>query len=103
MKIWIDDLRNPRQHGKPDYLWFTEPDMVMSFLDQNIITAISFDHDLGEGRLTGYDIAKYIEELAATGRHQRIEWTIHSSNPVGRTNIELAMMQADRYWDEIRG
>ena len=65
---------------------------------------ISFDHDLGKPymnvqEVTGYDVAKVIEGLAHMNVMARIKWGVHSANPVGRKNIELAMVSAERFWD----
>lgn len=96
MRIYLDDMRsmpvgfdvNPKtaseciellKHGKVDY--------------------ISFDHDLGPSEAgTGCDVAKWIEEAAFMRTLDRIDWKIHSANPVGRKNIESAMKSAERFW-----
>jgi hypothetical protein len=60
---------------------------------------VSFDHDLGDSdELTGYDIAKWIEEKAFNGEISRFTWAIHSANPVGRVRIKQAMQNADKFW-----
>ena len=61
---------------------------------------ISFDHDLGDNRLSGYDLAKWVERRAHLNQIKRITWDIHSANPVGRKNIEMAMSNADKYWTQ---
>jgi hypothetical protein len=104
MRIWLDDIR-PAPEG---WTWVTHPWSVMGMLrkskfsgheDAEDITEISFDHDLGVGD-TGYDVAKLIEEMAAHNIIKPIKWAIHSANPVGRRNIEMAMNNADKYWGE---
>jgi len=56
---------------------------------------------MGEGK-TGYDVAKYIEQASIKmdgfAYLDKIDWDIHSDNPVGRRNIEQAMRSADRFW-----
>ena len=94
IKIWLDDER-PAPDGWTLCKTYEE---CVGLLP--IATHISFDHDLG-GDKTGYDVAKYIENLAANGLNHKIGWAIHSANPVGRTNIQLAMLNAERYWDEF--
>ena len=50
MKLYLDDIRNPHQSGYQDSEWIvcrndkTFKDMFISF--DNIITHISFDHDI---------------------------------------------------------
>lgn len=51
---------------------------------------ISFDHDLGEGEATGYDIARYLVDLDIDREFKfphDFEFWVHSMNPVGRENI----------------
>ena len=94
MRIWLDDIR-PAPAG---YIHHTDPEVVIELLLTGQVTAISFDHDLGEDMLSGYDVAKVIEQLAFEACITRVEWQIHSANPVGRKNIEAAMRNADKYW-----
>ena len=56
---------------------------------------ISFDHDLGDCRLTGYDIAKMLIGDALDYPRDRMkqfpkdfDFYVHSQNPVGKANIE---------------
>lgn len=52
---------------------------------------IFFDHDLGLGRPTGYDFAKWLAEADMDGRIEipgTMEFYVHSANPVGRKNIQ---------------
>lgn len=49
-------------------------------------------------KLFVYDIAKYIEYAAYSGLLDKIEWRIHSSNPVGVVKSRQALEKADSYW-----
>ena len=95
MKIFLDDIRDC-----PDgyTLCRTAKQAIKKIrIFRSILTEISFDHDLG-GELTGYDVACSIEKLAAEGKLLVIpEWKIHSANPVGRKNITMAMLSAERF------
>jgi len=51
---------------------------------------------------TGYEVARLIEEGAVHGTIPELEWRVPSANPVGRENIEAAMKNAERYWNEPR-
>lgn len=96
MKIYLDDLR---ENPYPDFIPIRNAPEAISLVETGEVTHISFDHDLGEPENgSGYDVAVRIEELAYHGKIGRIEWMIHSANPVGRVNIERAMKSADRYW-----
>jgi hypothetical protein len=95
MRMWLDDIRQMPD----DYdIWvktaFWAIEMLQTFPN---ITHLSFDHDLGS-KETGYDVAKFIELMASKNNNKRITWDIHSSNPVGRKNIEMAMKSAERFW-----
>lgn len=69
---------------------------AIDILKTGKVGLISFDHDLGEPENgTGYDVAKWIEEMAHTDPSFMVpEWAIHSANPVGRENIRRAMWSA---------
>jgi hypothetical protein len=71
---------------------------TIDVLSQQRVSHISFDHDLGDGNGTGYEVACWIEEQAALKTLAPITWTVHSSNSVGRANISQAMQSAQRYW-----
>ena len=94
IKLWLDDIRNP-----PDELWtwVKTYDEALEYITKNVVSEISFDHDLGT-KLTGYSVAKAIEHYAYYDMVQQMVWSIHSANPVGRKNIEQAMKSADRFW-----
>ena len=96
MKIWLDDER-PMPDGFDVHA--RTFDEAISFIENNDVELISFDHDLGaEENGTGYDVANWIEAEAYLGMLPKIEWRIHSGNPVGRDNIRRAMENADKYW-----
>lgn len=95
IKIWLDDVRPAPSH---EWVICTTAEQAIGLINMGSVTFISFDHDLGEGA-TGYDVAKYIEEEAVYGNLEPIGYEIHSSNPVGRKNIWMAMNNAWRYWD----
>lgn len=94
IRVWLDDIR--LMPIGFDY-WAKTAEELLVMLVYDEISEISFDHDLGEG-LTGYDVAKTIEEMASNGTINPMTWNIHSANPVGRRNIEMAMKSAERFW-----
>lgn len=100
MKLFVDDLRNPNQ--PPRWKFWSKRWAVARTFDDAIrlltlhnIQELSLDHDLGEEK-TGYDIAKWLEKRAYYGFTVPKAVTIHSANPVGRKNIELALTSMRR-------
>ncbi|MCK9596227.1 hypothetical protein M0R19_03530 [Candidatus Pacearchaeota archaeon] len=98
MKIFLDDIRNP-----PDSSWTIARSVkeAIDLMDNNNISEISFDHDLGMNEKTGYDLAKEIEYRAFYGKILRFKWNVHSMNPVGKKAIEKAMESAEHFWKNV--
>lgn len=97
MKVFLDDLR-PLPDGF-DVLVRT-PDACEILLRTGKVTSISLDHDLGEDCKSGYDIACLIENGAVDGWLPRLQWDVHSANPIGAKRIRAALKSADAYWDD---
>ncbi len=97
MKIWLDDVREIPA-GLDGWVWMTTGEEAVEALKIGGVKQISFDHDLGEG-MSGYDVAKIIEKMAFYDNIEPIVWHIHSANTVGRKNIEMAMLSAERFWE----
>lgn len=96
MRIWLDDLRKmPVGYD----IHVTTAQQAIELLGNKGVTDISLDHDLGQEECgTGYDVALWIERQAFLGFLPPLYWQIHSANPVGRSNIEIALNNADHYW-----
>lgn len=95
MRIWLDDVR-PMPPG-----WdvrVTTAEQAITALRLGRVSAISLDHDLGEGQKTGYDVACWIEQAAYDDEIGQIEVEIHSDNAVGRKNIAAAIKNAQKFW-----
>jgi hypothetical protein len=90
--LYLDDLRE----SPADAMCCRTAVEALHLLATGRVTRISFDHDLGT-ELTGYDVAKRIEEWVMDGTIPMPCWTVHSANPVGRRNIEAAMRSAERF------
>ena len=115
MKIWLDDIRpspfphDPKRHwGGENYPYDHQAPYdvhcgnahdALILIEAEVVTFISFDHDLGQGG-TGYDVAKRIEELAYLGQLDPIQYKVHSANPVGAGNIIKAMESAWKVWNK---
>lgn len=106
--LFIDDERNPE-----DVTW-APPHILDKYRNEEWVSArnfyevgnllwkrgqpsfVSFDHDLGMGEATGYDIAKYMVMLDMDsdifGKVYPLptdfDYYVHSMNPVGKLNIE---------------
>jgi hypothetical protein len=95
MKVWLDDTR--KKPANYDVHVKTAEDAI-SLLKTGQVKVMSFDHDLGSIETTGYDVAKYVSQEAYHGRMAPFGWTVHSANPVGRSNIIATLQQADKWW-----
>lgn len=105
--LWLDDERDPstpfiQQNfgAQGNEIWVKSTEEAKSYLNQNIVQSISFDNDLGENMPEGYDLAKYIEEKAYNQEIKPLQWKIHSANPKGKKYIEMAMTQANKFWNK---
>jgi hypothetical protein len=95
MRIYLDDERNPKieqfdviTRSFGEFLEILEATELK-------ITYVSFDHDLGEDSLTGYDCAKALVELDIKYSVLAKDFTfnVHSANPVGAKNIQMYIDQ----------
>jgi hypothetical protein len=94
MFVFLDDVRNAPSGA---VLCRTAGE-ALALIESGKVGTISLDHDLGT-KLTGYDVAKRIEEMVASGKIAMLRWQVHSANPVGRMNIEAAMWSAERLFN----
>ena len=92
MKLFIDDIRNPSDVG-----WHVarSSQEAISFMSrQGCPRVISFDHDLG-GEDTAMKVVKWMieKDLDEQGGFipEDFAFLIHSSNPVGRRNIDALL------------
>lgn len=97
MRIWLDDERPMPEEGF-DYHAKTAWDAIEK-LQTGGVEFISLDHDLGPPEAgTGYDVAAWLEEQAFNCALSRVDWEVHSANPVGRKKMEAALEQANKWW-----
>ena len=94
--LWLDDLREMPASFDVHVRTVEE---AISLLRTGNVGSISFDHDLGT-KLSGYDLATWIETEAEAGRLGRVVWAVHSSNAPGRQAIIAAMNSAERFWSQ---
>lgn len=93
MKIYLDDIRNPRTDMNwtivRSYCEFV--DLIEKLTpDQLKDIYISFDHDLGDSQTeTGYDAAKWLVNYYLDHNiDYKINFNVHLANPVGAMNIK---------------
>ena len=88
-KLFIDDTREPS-----DVTWVivrSYDEAIAYIVSHGLPNFISFDHDLSDNSLTGYDIAKWIVESDLDGTiniPEDFTYEIHSQNPIGAANIK---------------
>ena len=66
---------------------------------------ISFDHDLGEGAETGYDVARWVVEQVLNGTYKLpggFSYSVHSANPPGADNIQGLLDSFVKFYREIK-
>jgi len=99
LKVWLDDQLPPLMDDMPGWhVWVRTGEALAEMVKAGIVGFVHFDHDLGGGRMSGYDVAKMIEAGAHEGTLEPIGWAVHSCNTVGAANIRAAMEAADRFW-----
>lgn len=110
MKLWLDDVRDPRQYGFFDMYWAKNYDEAIAALKLGEITFASLDHDIGAcnkcvsslqhigdmltpettffnrcpHEKSGYDVVVFMEEndlFPINGVR------VHSMNPVGKVRM----------------
>lgn len=91
--LFIDDERFPPRDGQIWVIARDFEDVMMSLRIHGMPRHISFDHDLGEDKHTGHDIAKFLVNLDIGGDPNFVlpadfTYYVHSQNPVGKENIE---------------
>lgn len=93
MKLWLDDIRDPREHGALGYTWVKTADEAIRLLASGMVERASLDHDLSvdatmgnpaQGERTGYTVIRWMEE---NNTWPRGGVKVHSMNPVGRRRM----------------
>ena len=102
MKLWLDDVRNPKAFsGWEDAVWVTTPEDAIEYLETGRITHLSLDNDLGlpndeDGQpRDGYSVAKWLEARMAEDPDFIAPDVLnaHTANPVNRPKMEAAFRQ----------
>ena len=88
MRLYIDDIRNPK--GDFDVIARTSSDAIQVIENLGCPEYISFDHDLG-GDDTAMAVVKYMVEKDLDNKGfipDDFTFFVHSANPVGKSNLE---------------
>lgn len=97
MRIWLDDLRDPRDYGYPDAVWVKSSiDFKLLLIhcliedDGNSLEAIHFDNDIGE-ETEGYHLFLKVEECIHHGKLKGLRKIfVHTSNSGAAEKFMLA-------------
>lgn len=94
MKLWLDDIRRPWEHGCSGWDWAKTADEAIAMLKTGRVTIASLDHDLSDAAMmgqpapnerTGYTVVCFMEENNIWPEEGVY---VHSLNPVGRRRIQ---------------
>lgn len=91
VQIFLDDEREPI--NSLDWVIVRDySEFVAAVLEHRFeIGYISFDHDLGDNSLSGFECAKYLVDFDQNSKGKilrpNFKWYVHSQNPVGAANI----------------
>lgn len=88
MKLYVDDMRQP-----PDgWIICRSVRLAKGLLTMGYVNELSLDHDMGDGKPTGYDLLCWIEDETA---NKEDFWPpalhVHSANPVGCARMQQAI------------
>ena len=96
MKIYLDDVREAPE----GWILIRTGESLIAILraQEGKIEALSLDHDLGEGKMSGYEVLKWMEaQVFLYGYKPPKTILIHSDNPVGRKNMKAAIKSIYKY------
>lgn len=97
MRLWLDDIRDPKDFGCAGWAWAKTAEEAIALLQISNVTIASFDHDLGylseDEELTGYDVICWLEANPEFWPPDGVN--VHSSNPVGAARMRQVI---DRHY-----
>lgn len=103
MRVWVDDVRDPTDDGNEWTVCRTAEEALSLLESVDPDDEWSLDHDLGSGRMTGYDLLKEMERLVFYEG-----WTpprrvfIHTANPVGRDQMMACRKSMyEEHWRQL--
>jgi hypothetical protein len=91
MFLWLDDRRNPNEHGAIGAVWAKTYEEAVCLLESGGVTVVSLDHDLTlsqtmgitDNEKTGYDVICWMEENNVWPE----KVFVHSQNASGRLRM----------------
>jgi hypothetical protein len=87
LKVFLDDERM----APPGWIRIASAESAADILRNNAVESLSLDHDLGEGKPTGYDLVKIMAEEGLWPKNKPM---VHSANPAGAESMQKTI---DRY------
>lgn len=92
MNLWLDDIRDPAQHGHIGWTWAKTAKEAIAMLATGTVERCSLDHDLSikatmgnwRNEVTGYDVVRWME---ANNVWPPGGVEIHSLNLAGRQRM----------------
>lgn len=104
--MFLDDIRDPEKYypNKNSVLCRSYDEAVQYVKEHGLMEEISFDHDLGDtskDEKTGYSFAKFLIDYMIENKiSKEFVYHIHSSNPVGASNIDAYLKAGFTYLRE---
>ncbi len=97
MKLYLDDIRNPKTTGWDIVRSYEE---FVEYINTNGLPEImSLDHDLGTFK-SGYDCVKWLVYEKRLDLRE-VDINVHSANPVGREDMESLINNWKKWLDGI--
>lgn len=104
MNVWLDDVLMP-EYATDDKVYDVHvktAEEAIELLKTGKVKRISLDNDLGYGKLTGVDVAKWILEAAKSGELKYVECFVHTGNVLKMIEIGKLIKEANEVWERIR-
>ena len=102
LKLFLDDIRP----APPGWAVFRTAEELLAYIFDTLggnleqVEAMSLDHDLGEGVMSGYGFLSRLEEAAHDGKVKGlcgVSISVHSANPIGRANMMRVLEAIKRH------
>lgn len=100
--LWyfLDDEREPVPTDERHWVIFRTGEAMLETIHRfGLPDGITFDHDLGDGLLTGHDVAKALIEMFLDGNLMvpaNFRYEVHSQNSIGSVAIRNMMVDLMR-------
>jgi hypothetical protein len=88
MKLWLDDLRTPRDES---WTWVKTVEEAIALMESGEVEEASLDHDLGEDTPEGRTLVYWMAEHEVWPSESI---SVHSGNPVG---VDYMVGMIERY------